>query len=229
MEIRPADREREWMQTEAGRFAKRCLPLLIANQAGWELLNPIAFSAVWDGTDQIDAVRIWPHEAGERPVAISHFGSGIVTWNPPYLFRTPPGWNLLARGPANRPKDGIAALEGLVETDWTCSAFTMNWKITRPGHVVTFARDEPFALLVPSRRGELERFEPTIREAFHEPEACMGFLVWSKSRNDFIRELKVPGSVAQHEGWQRHYMLGVDPDGREAPEHQTKLQIRPFG
>jgi hypothetical protein len=216
------------MQTEAGRFAKRCLPLLIANQAGWELLNPVAFSAIWDGTDTIEAVRIWPHVWGEQPVAITHFGSGIVTWNPPYLFRTPPGWNLLARGPANRPKDAIAALEGIVETDWTCSAFTMNWKFTRPAQVVTFARDEPFALLVPTRRGELERFEPTIREAVQEADTYLRFHEWSRSRNAFLRALQIPGSEAEQESWQRHYMLGVDVDGTEAPEHQTKLRIRSF-
>src|SRR3712207_8402233 len=33
--------------------------------------------------------------------ARSHFGSGILTWNLPFLFRTPPGYNLHVRGPAN--------------------------------------------------------------------------------------------------------------------------------
>jgi hypothetical protein len=47
------------------------------------------------------------------PSAISHFGSGILTWNVPYLFRTPPGYNLLVRGPANWPKD--AAFEKGIE------------------------------------------------------------------------------------------------------------------
>jgi Family of unknown function (DUF6065) len=75
MEIRPAERDREWMQTETGRFAKRCLPLLIANQAGWELLNPVGFSAIWDGTDALEAIRIWPHVAGANPGVVSHFGS----------------------------------------------------------------------------------------------------------------------------------------------------------
>ena len=107
MEIRPAPRERGWMETESGRFAKRCLPLLIANQA-WELLNPVGFSAIWDGSASLEAVRFWPHVSGEQPRMLSHFGSGIITWNLPYLFRTSPEWNLLARGPANRPKDGIS-------------------------------------------------------------------------------------------------------------------------
>jgi hypothetical protein len=36
MRIRPAPAVREWMETPAGQFAKRCLPLLIANRShGW--------------------------------------------------------------------------------------------------------------------------------------------------------------------------------------------------
>lgn len=228
MEIRPARREREWMDTEAGRFAKRCLPLLIANQSGWELLNPVGFDAIWDGADSLEAVRISPHVPGEQPGVLSHFGSGIITWNLPYLFRTPPGWNLLARGPANRPKDGISALEGVIETDWTCTPFTMNWKFTRPGQVVAFEQAEPFALLVPTRRGELESFEPSIRGADAAPDAYVRFQRWSQSRASFNREVAIPGSSAQRESWQRHYMLGVDIDGVPAPAHQMKLRIRPF-
>jgi hypothetical protein len=228
MTIRPAARDRPWMQTDGGRYAKRCLPLMIANQAGWELLNPATFHAVWDGDEGLDAVRVWAEPPVAPPPALSHFGCGILTWALPYLFRTPPGWNLLARGPANRPKDGIAALEGLVETDWACSPFTMNWKFTRPGHVVTFGRDEPFALIVPTRRRELERFQPEMRDADAEPEAYAGFRRWAESRAGFIRDLGVPGSVAEYEGWQRHYMLGVDVDGTKAPAHETKLRVHHF-
>ena len=47
---------------------------------------------------------------GESHLAESLFGHGILTWTLPYLFRTPPGYNLLARGPANWPKDGSAHL-----------------------------------------------------------------------------------------------------------------------
>jgi Family of unknown function (DUF6065) len=228
MKIRPASRERSWMNTDAGRFAKRCLPLLISNQAGWELLNPVGFSAIWDGTDGIDAVRIWPHITGEQPAALSHFGSGTITWNLPYLFRTPPGWNLLARGPANSPKDGISALEGMIETDWTATPFTMNWKLTRPGQLVAFEPDEPFALLVPTRRGELESFAPSICGPDAVPDTYMQFQRWSHSRARFNRELAVPGSSARYESWQRHYMLGVDIDGLAAPAHQRKLRLKPF-
>ena len=42
----------------------------------------------------------------------SHFGNGILTWHLPMLFRTPPGYNLSVRGPANYPKDAVCPFRG---------------------------------------------------------------------------------------------------------------------
>jgi hypothetical protein len=228
MEIRPALVDRAWMKTPAGRFAKRCLPLLIANQSGWELLNPSGFTAGWDGGDELASVNIWPHSETQVPWVISHFGSGILTWHVPYLFRTPSGYNLLVRGPANMPKDGIAPLEGIVETDWTMATFTMNWKFTRPGYLVKFEAGEPIAMVVPMPRGELERFRPVLRDAESAASMLAGFQHFSASRQEFLQALKTPGSSAANAGWQRDYMLGRNLDGTVAPEHQTKVQLAPF-
>ena len=228
MEIRPAPAARAWMETPAGRFAKRCLPLLIANQAGWELLNPVGFYATWDGTDDLPAVKLWPDGGPPHAWVTSHFGSGIITWHVPYLFRTPPGYNLSVRGPSNRPKDGVAALEGIVETDWADSTFTMNWKFTRAHHAVRFERGEPIALLVPARRGELERFRPVVRDAAAAPATFGAFQQFAARRQAFLREVKVPGSPAQQAGWQRDYMLGHTVDGTPAPGHQTRLHLAAF-
>jgi len=227
MELRPAALDRAWMETPGGRFAKRCLPLVIANQAGWELLNPAGFTAIWEGRDDLEAVKIWPDGAAYPFWVTSHFGLGIVTWHIPYLFRTPRGYNLLVRGPANQPKDGIAALEGLVETDWAIATFTMNWKFTRAGHAVRFEAGEPFAMLVPTRRGELEAFTPEVRDIVSEPETFDAFQRFSKSRQDFLAMLKSSGAMASP-GWQRDYMLGRDINGAPAPAHQTRLHLSPF-
>ena len=40
------------------RWANRCLPLLIANESGWILRNPVAFSARWTGRADSDAITI---------------------------------------------------------------------------------------------------------------------------------------------------------------------------
>jgi hypothetical protein len=223
VQIRPAPVHRAWIERPSGRFAKRCLPLLMANQSGWELLNATGFTALWDGGDEISSVRIWPDQGADAPGVLSHFGNGILTWHVPFLFRSPRGYNLLARGPANMPKDGIGALEGVIETDWTSATFTMNWKFTRPAHPVRFEAGEPFAFLVPMRRGELERFRPVSVDAKAVPTRMAEFETFSASRLEFLERMK---NVS--EAWQRDYMLGREADGGVAPEHQTRLNLRPF-
>ena len=79
MQIRPAPPDRPWMDTPNGRFSRRCLPLLMANQCGWELLNGAGFTTMWEGGDDVTAVKIWPDSPGGPSTPISHFGCGILT------------------------------------------------------------------------------------------------------------------------------------------------------
>lgn len=228
MRLVPASAARAWMDATPNRLAYRCLPMLVANQAGWFILNTHRLVAVWTGRDDPASLKIvYPRGMPPYP-ATSHFGSGILTWNIPYLFRTPPGYNLLARGPANWPKDGAYPLEGLIETDWTEAPFTMNWKLTRPNRPVVFDVDEPICMIVPQRRGELEAFRPYVGDLGADPDLRREFAVWSAARARFQAEARVPGSAAARQGWQRHYFRGSSVTGRRAPAHQLKLQLRDF-
>jgi hypothetical protein len=223
----PAPSDRAWMDATGNRFAYRCLPLVIANQAGWFVLNRHPVRATWTGGKEADAVRLESVRGASPPVS-SHFGSGIVTWSIPVLFRTPPGWNLRARGPANMPKDGACALEGIIETDWSVATFTMNWQLTRPGLPVVFRADEPICMVVPERRGDLEAFEPAIRPIGSDPELGARHAEWARGRAEFLKGIQVPGSEASRRGWERDYMVGRMPDGSRPGQHQTKLRLRPF-
>src|SRR5579864_6430773 len=228
MPIVVAPRERPWMEATPQRYANRCLPLLIANQAGWLVLGAHKVAVTWDGGAGLESLRV-EHLSGEPPyAAASHFGSGILTFSLPYLFRTTPGFNLLARGPTNLPKDGICALDGIVETDWLEATFTMNWKLTRPNHTVVFEAGEPVAMLVPQPRGELELFRPEIHDLADDPEVEAAFQRWSASRNQFNAELKQPGSEAQRQRWQKHYFQGGSVSNAKPVEHQSKLTLHPF-
>lgn len=232
VDIVPAERRRDWMDDAHERWPNRCLPLLMASEAGWVLLNRTPFSVVWTGEEDPAAVRVEFEEEEPRPGVHSHFGHGVVTFDVPYLFRTAPGWNLLVRGPANLPKDGIWPLEGLVETDWAVANFTMNWKLTRPGHPVEFARDEPFCMILPQRRGELEAFRPEIRPLDSDTRTAEKFRTFSERRhlmqvNKFLSTY-VPELGRYKRDWERDYYKGRDPDGELAREHQTKLHLAPF-
>jgi hypothetical protein len=229
--IVPATSQRRWMDRTNDRFAYRCLPLLIANQHGWFILNVHKIRCIWDGGPSEYALKVTCEE-GPKEVpcpAISHFGHGVLTWNLNYLFRTSPGYNLWARGPSNMFKPGIAPLEGIIETDWSVSTFTMNWKMTAVHMEVEFLPGEPICMLVPVRRGDVEKFTPTVLDLDTDEKLKLAYEQWSASRNKFIADLAVPKSEARGEKWQKDYVQGVGPQGVVAPkEHQTKLNVKEF-
>jgi hypothetical protein len=229
MPIVPASSHRQWMDLTGGRFAYRCLPMLISNQHGWFLSNMHHVRAVWDGREHKDAVTITclsGPEGAPCPME-SHFGHGVITWNIGYLFRTPPGYNLWVRGPSNWPKAGVCPLEGIVETDWTAATFTMNWKITDVDQPVYFEPGEPICMIMPIRRGEVERFNAAIEPLANNDVLCRAYQVWAVGRSKFNQELfaSPPGDPNK---WQKHYFAGFGPDGSLAPEHQTKLVLSDF-
>jgi hypothetical protein len=227
--IVPASPDRFWMDFSTGGWANRCMPLRIANQAGWMLLNDADFEVIWSGKPQVSALQILFAKGQFSPWVSSNFGYGIITWEIPYLFRTPPGYNLLARGPANTIKDGAAPLEGLVETDWATASFTMNWKVTRPFKSIKFAKDEAICMLVPQKRGELEAFAPEMRNVESDPELEKRYQHWVKSRRAWVQEQKnAPPPSAGHLPHQGHYSRGTTTTGEESPQHQSKLSLQPF-
>jgi hypothetical protein len=190
VEIVPVPRWRDWVNATRNRFANRCLPLLMANESGWVLLNHVAFDAE------------------------------------PHCF------NLLARGPANWPKDGVCALEGLVETDWATAPFTMNWKFTRRRCKVRFEKDEPFCMIVPSGRGECEAFAPEVRHVRADPSTAQGWKRWVMSREQLHMKKFLGIHSNEYEqdldAWEKDYFRGRGTDGRPAPEHETKRRLRSF-
>jgi hypothetical protein len=227
MELRAAQRARDWIEDLPERFAYRCLPLAIANQVGWEILNPIAFTATWNGKPGLDAIKIRFH--GEpSPIIGSHFGHGVLTFSPGYLFRTTKSHNLYVKGPANRPKDGIAPLEGLIETDWAPFTFTMNWQFTRKRHKVTFEQGEPICALLPYPRHYAQKFEPAVRNLNENAKLFKQYVDWREDRIRFNEELQVEGSEAAKKGWQRSYMKGQNLSGNTFTGHQTKIQMKEF-
>src|SRR5262245_54372602 len=73
MRIVPAPATRDWIAATPSQFARRCLPLLIANQAGWLILNSHPARAVWNGGPQ-PADLVVEQLGGEPPnPATSHF------------------------------------------------------------------------------------------------------------------------------------------------------------
>ena len=219
---------RDWMDYSNDRFANRCLPLLLGNQAGWLIPSTCTARIHWYGGRSQDSLSIVTDDGSSPVHPFSHFGHGVLTWSIPYLFQTSPGYNLLVRGPSNYPKDAIQALDAIVETDWFPATFTMNWVMTRPYSTVTFKRGEPICMLVPQRRGELENVHPRVVRITDDPALARRYGKWHQSRAAFISALRRGSKEAVKKGWQRDYFLGRDVDGHKAPEHQMRLRLKAF-
>lgn len=228
LDIRPAELHREWMEETPSRYAYRCLPLNIANAHGWEIRTNAAFEASWNGGASPADIDITAADK-DNPPAISHFGSGVLTFHVPCLFQTPPEYNLWVCGPVNRPKDGIQALTGVIETDWSPYGFTMNWIFTRPHVTVRFEKGEPFCFFFPFPRGLLETFQPEFRDLSNAPKLHEMHDYWVKGRAEFLQDLPVQGSSANLARWQRIYFQGLLPDDTQgSPTHKSKIRLRPF-
>lgn len=256
--IEPAPSKREWMDETFKKTAYRCLPLIIANQAGWVVRGPASFSATWSGKIDNHGIKIeYDADPGQRAVtALSHFGNGILTFVLPWLFRTAPGFGLLVRGLPNCVKDNAYPLEGIVETDWSPYTFTVNWKIIRPGVPVRFGQGDPVCMILPFRLDMLEQFDCTFEPYESAPPDIQRGLY------DFAHKRAAGNATAPDGSYetQRDYFTGRYPDGTTArypsapdaaqepvscavtrgmaslaeadspavPRHRTKLDIKPF-
>lgn len=209
VKIVPAHPQRQWMNNSAfpavpgdtpeqtaewadkKGIANRCLPLLMANQIGWNIVTTYEY-AITSMPDGMVAIH-WSDPRGIPPVAgapRNNFGSNIVSWSVPWVLRTPPGWDLLIQGPANYfLPPGVTPLSGLVETDQEHTSFTMNWHIT-PRATVWVSVGDVIATIIPFPTAELEKF--TLVEHGEPPE---GHAKWyaerfpkTKNPRDWLKE-----------------------------------------
>jgi hypothetical protein len=222
--------DRAWMDASDQRFAYRCIPLSIANAMGWELLAPARVVAEWNGGRQLEDLTVTLEDPawGENKLASSHFGHGILTFQTGYLMRTDPGIGIWARGTPNLPKDGIVALDGIIETDWLPFTFTMNWQLTRPGRIV-FEKDEPFCFLTLIEYRALERVRPEIVPMAATPEIKEDYAAWKKERLDFNARLADDDPEAVRQGWQKWYVRGDNTPTAATPNpsHMSKVTLAP--
>jgi hypothetical protein len=208
--LRPAPARRAWMDAKPHSY--QCLPLVIANQWGWQVLCPTDVRVTWDGSPSAAGLRV-DIEPKHALSVRSHFGVGIVTFSPPWLFRTPPGWDLLVKGPSNRWKENCIAIEGVVETWWLNYTFTFNWKLVEPG-TVTFAKGESIGQLVPVPHQTFH--ESSAREApigKVEPEAGAELLRWLEERRRIASE-----PVVTHKRYRK---------AEDIPDHLVRVPVPP--
>jgi hypothetical protein len=206
--------------------AYHCLPLVMANLHGWEMLCPFDFEVVWSGGKELGDVTIVCAPSADRSQVVSNFGHGILSFNPSVVMRTSPGINLWVTGPINAFKDGIQAMSAYIETDWLPFTFSINWKITRPNHRLRFERGEPFCAFFPIPRGMAAACEPQRASLDDEPK-LVDAIRWGTARRN-LGGLLGERERDLHQLW---YVKGEfpRPSAGEAPhDHETNLDLKPF-
>lgn len=229
--IRPAEQKRDWMDGAAESFPYRCLPLGIANSYGWEVLSPCSFEVEWNGGHLAEDVTIrFDGDVDPKDCPVPLFGLGTFTFHIQGLLRTSPGWNLWVSGPPNFFRDGVVPLSGIIETDWSPYSFTMNWRLTRPNHVVRFEENEPLAHFFPVQRSLIEQIKPTFLPIDADPDLKDQFQKWSASRDAFQQSVRDNPPERPADKWQKLYYRGLRPDGVcPVSDHKAKLRLHEFG
>ncbi len=230
MPLVSASPSRKWMDDFPDRHAYRCLPLTIANVHGWDILSPFDIHIEWNGGAKIEDIVIsTPNEAAKpllHHVAKSNFSRGIVTLHTGFLFRTSPGWNLLATGTWNKPKKHIYPLTGVVETHWLPYPFTMNWQLMVPG-IHRFQKDEPICTIIPIPHAYLENVTPRIYDLKDDPVLSYEQDAFRQERDRFMEKFRAGDQATIKQAWQKHYFVGRMPDsqGERIEGHINKMRL----
>lgn len=215
--IEKPPKKREWFMPH---FYK-CLPLVIGNQYGFIIKNEFDFGFIWNGSNDPENSIIFMHNKVEEvnkkyPRIESHFGHGIITINPPFTLRTPPGVNLMTVNPPNFIIPNITAMTGVVETDNLRRNFTFNLKIQMPNIETIVPAGSALAAFIPIPRNYADSFKLEIAEnIFSEKlisEEIQAMVDADTYRNQVER--KTP------EGVGRDYFKGQDVYKNKFLDHQ---------
>ena len=140
------------MEQTQSRFAYRCLPLLIANQSGWWILNSqkSGRGGPAGGTRPAFVWKAWKTRSIAPPRGISARACSPYAAVPlPHPQRLQP-----ARPRAGQPSQGRdSAAGGRRRNRLAAGDVPMNWKFTRPNEMVEFEKEEPICMIVPQPRG----------------------------------------------------------------------------
>lgn len=200
----------------------RCLPLTIGNTYGFIIKSEFSFSAVWNGgLEPKDTIIKFEKEVelleNNFPKISTHFGSGIITIDPPFALRTPPGINLMTINPSNYIIPNVTVMTGVVETDNLRRNFTFNIKLQIPNIEVVFPKGTPLAAFIPIPRYFVDSFELQLADEIFLPEIVQEEL----DAEEFAFEKRTGIELLNKYKVGRDYFKGVDSYGNPFPDHQT--------
>jgi hypothetical protein len=214
--VQPLPMKRSWMNEVVGTNAYQCVPMNIANQSGWVVLNPAEFCATWDGGPTNEHLQVHYHEDPKINFAQSHLHNGTLTIVPDFIIRTPEGISTLVSGVPNYPIPRLTPLQAVIETDWLTFTFTYNFKFNIPGEVI-FRKGDPLFTFMPIKRGEIDQYSVTMKPISLDKDLHDEYLEYEKARNE---------SQGTDKGFQRFYSRGKSATKNyEIKNHQNQLKL----
>jgi hypothetical protein len=213
--VKKPDKKRDWFSP----LFYRCLPLTIGNQYGFTISSEFDIEFEWTGQDSNEDTRIWINNELKHPFyprIESHFGSGIITINPPYFFRTPPGVNLMTINPPNYVIPNVTVMTGVVETDNLRRNFTFNLKIQMPNIRTIIPAGFPLAAFIPIPRYYCDEFNLDFAENIFSKELVDEEIKADSDSSKY--RVEVEPTLKNSVG--KHYMQGKDVYGNMFKDHQ---------
>lgn len=213
--VKKPDKKRDWFDAHF----YRCLPLTIGNQYGFIVSSEYDITFEWNGGNNPEDVRLYANEKSGQPYypqISTHFGSGIVTINTPYFFRTPPGINLMTINPPNYIIPNVTVMTGVVETDNLRRNFTFNLKIQIPNIRVVIPAGHPLAAFIPIPRYYCDEFNLDFAENLFSKEIIDEEIKSDKAASKYRDEVE----PNLKNGVGKHYMQGKDVYGNKFKDHQ---------
>ena len=216
--VKKPDKKRDWFHSHF----YRCLPLTIGNQYGFTISSEFDIAFEWNGGNSHEDVQIFVGENLIKsndikyPNISSHFGHGIITIDPPFFFRTPPGVNLMTINPPNFVIPNVTHMTGVIETDNLRRTFTFNLKIQIPNIRTVIPAGHPIAAFIPIPRYYCDKFNLEFAENLFSKEIIEEETKAGKDAGKYRDE--VEPTLKNNVG--KHYMQGKDVYGNIFKDHQ---------
>ena len=216
-----ANVKRDIMDNSSHKFAYRCLPMIIGNSYGWEIQSNSEFIVKYDGGTGVDSIQVLRVSGNNFPE--SHFGNGVFTWHPGYLFKTEYPYGLYVTGKPNTEASSAIPLTAIVETYWLPFTFTMNWTFTQKG-LFHMKPGDTVCQIFPVDMTLFNDVDAEILDIKNDPELFDDYIKWTQSRNEHNKNPN-----RQFNDWQKNYFQGTFPhkEGKEL-RHMTNLNVPEF-
>ena len=191
----------DWWESDSKtkHHARFCMPLLMANGVGYDILSPTTFEIEWDGSELHDA-RVKIIDNSSHGIVDNHSSRGSFTVQTGFVPKTEEGYFIYIKGIPNirRP---FSVMEGLIESWWSPANFGIVCLCNSPGKFLV-KKGEPLARMILLHQDAIDVDIEIKDNEFEVPQ-----------RKEFIeKRIKETGHILD-------YFKGLYPNGEKTSHH----------